>query len=214
MICANLSTLLLEFMMQYLKVLKIGKKCVILIDEILKTREIGVEFAEQVRSNICSWMGKMGVCDVVLFSTLDVKFMTDERTYSGRPVRLATTLPLLKVDESVALFRDQIKLEFVNDEGTPVNQKEVLEMFALVTGGHPRSIQYIIEECNACIGSTRKLSLMNIIDGAAESLCAAYTGLAFLDYVLYRAGMSSSHKCEHLKYFFLIYRCTFVVSKF
>ena len=174
MICANLSTLLLEFMMQYLKVLKIGKKCVILIDEILKTREIGVQFAEQVRSSICSWMGKMGVCDVVLFSTLDVKFMTDERTYSGRPVRLATTLPLLKVDESVALFRDQIKLEFANDEGTPVSQKEVLEMFALVTGGHPRSIQYIIEECNACIGSTRKLSLMNVIDGAAESLCAAY----------------------------------------
>ena len=116
----------------------------------------------------------MGVCDVVLFSTLDVKFMTDERTYSGRPVRLATTLPLLKVDESVALFRDQIKLEFANDDGTPVSQKEVLEMFALVTGGHPRSIQYIIEECNACIGSTRKLSLMNVIDGAAESLCAAY----------------------------------------
>ena len=175
MIRANLSTLLLAFMVRHLGNLKIGKKCVILVDEILIMREIGLEFAEQVRSSICSWMGEIGVCDVVLFSTLDVKFITDERTYSGRPVRMATTLPLLKVDESVALFHEQIKLEFVDDEGAHVNGKKLFEMFALVTGGHPRSIQHIIEKCNACGGS---ISLMNIINEAAESLCAAYIGVS------------------------------------
>ena len=72
----------------------------------------------------------MEVCDVILFSTLDVKFMTDERTYSGRPVRLATTLPLLKVDESVGIFRDQIKSNIVNDEGAVVNNEEVFNIFA------------------------------------------------------------------------------------
>ena len=79
---------------------------------------------------------------------------------------------------TVALIRDQIKLEFVNDDGAPVNEREEFETFALVTGGHPRSIQYIIEKCNACIGSTRELSLTNIIDEAAESLCAAYFGVS------------------------------------
>ena len=179
MIRAKFSTLLLAFMVQHLekrkKNIKIGNKCVILVDEILKTREFDDDFADKVRSSICSWMGKTGVCDVVLFSTLDLKFMTNECTHSGRPVRMATTLPLLKVHESVALFHKQIESVFVDDEGTNVCEKEVLQMFALVTGGHPRSIQYIIEKCNACKGST---SLMTIINEAAESLCAAYIGIS------------------------------------
>ena len=120
----------------------------------------------------------MEVCDVILFSTLDVKFMTDERTYSGRPVRLATTLPLLKVDESVGIFRDQIKSNIVNDEGAVVNNEEVFNMFALVTGGHPRSIRYIIEKCNTWKDSALTLSMMNVIKGAAASLCAAFINVS------------------------------------
>ena len=89
MIRASLFKALLDYMVLYLRNSKIGKKRVILVDEILKTLEIDVEFAEPVRESICSWMGEMGVCDVILFSTLDVKFMTDERTYSGRPVNIA-----------------------------------------------------------------------------------------------------------------------------
>ena len=177
MIRANLSHVLLDHMVLYLRGAKTGKKRVILVDEILKTLEIDVEFAEPVRKSICSWMGEMNICDVILFSTLDVNFLTDERMNSGRPVRLATTLPLLKVDESVGIFRDQIKINFVNDEGAAVDDEDVFKMFALVTGGHPRSIQYIIEKCNSWKDCALTLSMMDVIKGAAATLCAASKGV-------------------------------------
>ena len=87
-------------------------------------------------------------------------------------------MPLLKVDESVGIFRDQIKSNFVNDEGAVVNKEEVFKMFALVTGGHPRSIQYIIEKCNSWKDSALTLSMMNVIKGAAASLCAAFINVS------------------------------------
>ena len=43
-----------------------------------------------------------------------------------------------------------IRLCFVDDEGNPVNDEKVYETIAQVTGGHPRSIQYIIEKYNSC----------------------------------------------------------------
>ena len=173
LIRAQLSAPLLELMMCHLKNLKIGKKCVILVDEIMKTYEFGAEFAGQVRSNICSWMDNK-LCDGILFSSLDVQFMMDEKTNSGRPVRLVTTLPLLKVHESIPIFRAMIRPCFVDDEGNPVNDEQVYETFARVTGGHPRSIQYIIEKCNACRDTAKKIPLLSIITEAAESLCSAY----------------------------------------
>ena len=156
LIGAQLSVHLLELMMRRLKKLKNGKKCVILVDEIMKTYEFGAEYAGQVRSNICSWMDNK-LCDGILFSSLDVQFMMDEKTNSGRPVRFVTTLPLLKVHESIPIFRAMIRPCFVDDEGNPVNDEQVYEAFARVTGGHPRSIQYIIEKCNACRDATKKM---------------------------------------------------------
>ena len=177
LIRANLSAPLLELMERYLKKLKIGKKCVILVDEIMKTCVLGDTFGGRARSSICSWMDNK-LCDGILFSSLDVQFMTDERTYSGRPVRFVTTLPLLKVDESVPIFRAMIRSSFVDDGGNPVNSEQVYEMFALVTGGHPRSIEYIIEKCNLCDYPAKQIPLMTIIKEAAESLCSAYKNVS------------------------------------
>ena len=74
--------------------------CVILVDEIMKTEQLGVGFAESTRSSVCAWMDGEGLCDTVLFSSLSDEFMANEENYNGRSMIPVTTLPLLRIEES------------------------------------------------------------------------------------------------------------------
>ena len=120
----------------------------------MKTGILGVDFAEGVRSAVCTWMeGKEGVneklCDAVLFSTLDANFMSKETTASGRSVHAVTTLPLLSLTESISFLNGGIKAVFVDGEGnSAINRETVVRQLALASGGHPCSIEFIINRCN------------------------------------------------------------------
>ena len=98
LIVAGLAIQLEKLMKQQLRSFKGESRCVILVDEIMKTEELGVDFAKRVRSEVCKWMDR-GLCKVVLFSSLDAGFMVLEVTSSGRGVEAVTTLPLLNLTE-------------------------------------------------------------------------------------------------------------------
>ena len=53
---AGLASKLVKMMKQQFKTFKGESRCDILVDEIMKTEELGVGFAERVRSKVCGWM--------------------------------------------------------------------------------------------------------------------------------------------------------------
>ena len=140
------------------------------MDEILKTSAIGTDFSNLVRSQVCKWVDSKGICDVVLFSSIDLNFITKERSDSGRPISAVTTLPLLQQSDSVALLQANISVDFVDDEGTEIEKIAVLNQLALASGGHPRPLEYIIDGCNECQDPSLKIDIMNIITTAARKL--------------------------------------------
>ena len=148
-------------------------RCLILVDEIMITGEIGPDFADHLRSRVCDWIDD-GYCDVILFSSLDFEFLRNEVTASGRRVKALITLPLLEFSESVTLLTTNVHANFVDDEGNVIESQAVFSQLALTSGGHPRSLEYIIEKCNACSDTAMKTSITTVISEAANSLCSAY----------------------------------------
>ena len=174
LILADLDVELEELMEQQFKTFKGESRCVILVDEIMKTEELGVDFADGVRSNVCMWMER-GRCNAVLFSSLDAKFMRKERTASGRNVYAVTTLPLLNFTDSVSFLNDGIKAAFIDGGGNSINDRyTVIRQLALASGGHPRSIEYIINRCYDPTDSVKTRELKEVIDYAAGILCEMY----------------------------------------
>ena len=159
-------SLLEKLMLKKLHKAKGKGSCVILVDEIMKTEKLGVGFANITRSSACAWMEGEELCDTVLFSSLSDEFMTNEETDSGRSMIAVTTLPLLMIEESASLLSSNIRSTFYNAERNPVNRETVLGILAFVSGGHPRSIEYIIRTCN----SLGRIGLEEIIKVAAASL--------------------------------------------
>ena len=145
-------------MIKQMKKVTGDSRCVVLVDEIMKVRELCIDFAEKVRSSVCCWMDEK-LCDTVLFSSLDVKFIIDERSTSHRPVMSATTLPLFQLTASIEFLNKSVTAEFVNGEGNGVDREIVVEQLALVSGGCPRSLEYIVAICN---GITQLEGLQNI----------------------------------------------------
>ena len=146
----------------------------------MKTGILGVDFAEGVRSAVCTWMeGKEGVneklCDAVLFSTLDANFMSKETTASGRSVHAVTTLPLLSLTESISFLGNGIEATFVDGQGMPItNRDTVVRQLALASGGHPRSMEYIIKYCNYQTELVETPKLKEVIVYVAAALCRMY----------------------------------------
>ena len=165
------------FMKDRIKAVTKNIRCVMLVDEIMKTFEIGQTFSEQVRSSVCRWIDD-GICSVILFSSLDATFITNEVTASGRVVTAVTTLPLLEHLNSITLLETNIKVRFVDDGGCEVDRNVVLKQLALISGGHPRSLEYIIDECNRYIDSALKIDLMHVMKEVATKLCSACADLA------------------------------------
>ena len=158
-------------MEQQLRSFKGERRCVVFVDETIKTEEHG---ANRVRSDVCKWMDQ-GLCNAVLFSCLDAKFMTQEITTSGRAVDAVTTPPLLNLIESILFFDGSIKAEFVDGEGNSVRNREaVVKQLALASGGHPRSIEFINNYCNFLTGSVKTIEIKAVVNDAARNLCARY----------------------------------------
>lgn len=173
LIRAGFTSSLETLMIEQVKKVRGDSRCVILVDEIMKVREFGIDFADRVRSIVCCWMDEK-LCNTVLFSSLDVKFVIDERSTSHRPVITATTLPLFQLTASFDLLSAEIKAEFVDDEGNEVGRGTVVEQLALVSGGHPRSLEYIVGICNGITRLEGSKNIKTVIDSAAEMLCSAY----------------------------------------
>lgn len=164
-----------KLMLRQLRAFKGESRCVILVDEIMKTEELGANFANRVRSEVCKWMDKGQICNTVLFTSLDANFMTQEVNASGRAVLSVTTLPLLDLTESISLLNANIKAVFVDGEGNSLRNREIfIRQLALASGGHPRAAEFMINHCNDPTGSMKTRSLKEIIDYAALLLCAKY----------------------------------------
>lgn len=101
-------------MIQKIKDITKEGRCAILVDEILKTSALGSDFSNLLKSQVCKWVVSNGTCDVVLFSTLDLDFITNERSISGRITSAVTTLPLLQQSDLVALLQVNIKVDFID----------------------------------------------------------------------------------------------------
>ena len=171
LIVAGLAIQLEELMKQQLRSFKGESRCVILVDEITRTEVLGVDFADMIRTSICIWMDQ-GLCKVVLFSTLDADFMLKENRPSDRSVRAVATLPLLNSTESILFLNDNVKAAFVDGEEIPQDDRDtVVRQLALASGGHPRSIETIINGCNY---QTRPRQIKEVIDAAALDMCARF----------------------------------------
>ena len=166
------SDTLTTLMKAHIKTITKDVRCVILVDELMKTFEVGDTFSEQVRSSICQWIDD-GICNVILFSTLDASFITREVTVSGRVVSSVTALPLLEHSHSITLLETNIDITFVDDEGCAVDRDVVFKQLALMSGGHPRSLEYIIDECNRHRDSVLQIDVMLVMKAAATKLCSA-----------------------------------------
>ena len=115
--------LLQQLMLTKLHKAKGKGSCVILVDEIMKTEQLGVGFANKTRSSICAWMEGKELCDTVLFSSLSDEFMKSERTASGRPMIAVTTLPLLMIEEAASLLSGNITRTFYDAEGNTADRE-------------------------------------------------------------------------------------------
>ena len=74
LIVAGLTSELEELMEQQLRSFKGERRCVVFVVETIKTEE---HSANRVRSDVCKWMDQ-GLCNAVLFSCLDAKFIKAE----------------------------------------------------------------------------------------------------------------------------------------
>jgi hypothetical protein len=151
------------------------KRSVILVDEILKTREFGDDFANQCRSALCKLADtQKDICGLVIFSSLEVDFMIDEVKASGRPMDSVCVLPLLTVTEAFTIMLAGVNCMFVDEDHFDADKTLCLQQLAYVSGGHPRSIEYIIAECNIVNSSGGKISLSKVIKRSGKNLAAAY----------------------------------------
>ena len=65
---------------------------------------------------------------------LEVPFMLNERTSSGRPMRVVCTLPLLTFQETCNILTESIQCQFCNEENIFVNRDHYIEQLADVCG--------------------------------------------------------------------------------
>ena len=98
--------------------------------------------------------------------------MRRETTASGRPIKAATSLPLFNLSDSMLYLEDQLHCSFFDSNDVPVvssSRKQVIAYLAQVSGGYPRSLEYLVEGCN-----TAYQTLEGIVIEAGEDLSQAY----------------------------------------
>ena len=147
-------------------------RCIVLVDEIMTTSVIGQTFSERVRSSVCQWVDS-GICNVSLFPTLDASFSTRDGAVSGRAVIAVTTMPPLDHLDLTTLLQKNVKINCVDDAGCAIDREIVFNQLALISGGHPRSLEYIIDECNKSRDFDLVINLMQVMKAVARKLCSA-----------------------------------------
>mmetsp|Transcript_19081 Transcript_19081/g.27479 ORF Transcript_19081/g.27479 Transcript_19081/m.27479 type:complete len:641 (+) Transcript_19081:87-2009(+) len=174
---------------------------VILVDEIQKTQAMGegsdgIQFSNRCRSYLCGMADLyQDICNVVVFSSLDVSFMINETTTSGRPMNSVCTLPLLSYEQTLNILRTEVQCSFVNEEDIDVDRDQNLKQLADVCGGHPRSIEYVVSVCNSVMGEVNRKDLSYVISSAARRLIGAYRQVDHLD-VLLKAIILGKEVCS------------------
>ena len=148
------------------------KNIIVLVDELGKTASLSPEAPDKYRSAICSW-SQVGsphyFAHATLFSYLDRELMRREATASGRPIKAATSLPLLSMPDSMSYLEDQLHCTFFDSNDVPVDRKQVIAYLAQVSGGHPRSLEHLAEGFY-----TAYQTLGGIVIEAGEDLSQAY----------------------------------------
>jgi hypothetical protein len=165
-------------MMANIKAKASGRPIIVVVDEIQKAQEIDkdFDFPARFRSVICSWAdASVGFCSGVVFSSLDRELMTNERTASNRAMISITSLPLLTTTEAKTILRRCIpeNWEFEDVNALEVQRDFALEILAVASGGHPRSIEFIIQECITSSHQNRT-HMLNVITEAGKKLLGAY----------------------------------------
>ena len=144
----------------------------------------GIEFSINCHSYLCQMTNTYkDISNLIIFSSLDVAFMIEEVTASGRPMSSVCTLPIITFDQTLNTLEVKVKCSFVNEEDIPVHRDAYLRQFADVCGGHARSIEYIVSACNHNIHGDRK-ELSAIIATTSSNLVGAYRQVADLEILL------------------------------
>lgn len=155
-----------------------GRPIFAVVDEILKAKEIGedFDFPAWFRSGICSLAdASVGLCRGVIFSSLDRELMTNEQTASNRAMLSITSLPLLTIGDAITILRRCIPVcwQFEDVHGLVLQRDFALEVLAVASGGHPRSVEFIIQECITS-SKQRGTHILEIITNAGSTLLGAY----------------------------------------
>lgn len=142
------------------------KRTIVLVDEILKTEAFGSGFAELCRSEICGWLDD-DIVGNVLFSTLDLSFIENETSWSGRPMISVGTLPLLDMDDTVSILEASLNhAKFVDENEFEIDRSKSIRQLAQVAGGHPRSIEQLIVESKVNLGL--RMQIASVIERARK----------------------------------------------
>ena len=122
-----------------------------LVDEPGKTHRISADFPDSHLHALCSWSdygfpNYFAACSVITLT--DRKLIERERYMSRRPMIAPTTLPPFDRIESKAYLDALLKCTFINSRDEPVDREPMLEVLAQASGGHPRSLGYLVDACN------------------------------------------------------------------
>ena len=150
---------------------------IVLVDELGKADFLSNDSPDKYRSAICSWSqvdSPHYFAHKVLFSCLDRELMRRETTASGRPIKPATSLPLFNMSESMLFLENQLRCSFSDSNGLPVDRKQVIAFLAMVSGGHPRSLEYLVDGCNVIQLALADLNVEAVVIEAGKDLSQAY----------------------------------------
>jgi hypothetical protein len=151
-----------------------GRHIAVLVDELIKSTDLGELYPDNFRSEICKWAdGENPFCHIIIFSSLDRDLMKRELTVSNRSMISATTLPLLSMEDAKTLIDSfLLNSNFVDQRQVAVDKVSVVEILAAASGGHPRSIEKLIGQCHGLPHYCRNLK--DILVDAGKELAGAY----------------------------------------
>jgi hypothetical protein len=151
-----------------------GRKRVLLVDELSKAGCLWRSAPDEFRSALCSLCdGSDPAFKCVIFSSLSRELMTSEYTSSNRPMVPVVVMPLLTMDESVQYLDENINCVFKDSRRLERDRAQVIKSLAVVGGGHPRSLLYIVQRCNA-VKDELQIEINEIITSAGYTLRSAY----------------------------------------
>jgi hypothetical protein len=152
-------------------------RLVLLVDELGKSSFYGSAYPDLFRRRVCQLQDTYGV--MAIFTTLHDTLMFDERTYSTRPVMIATKLSLLSSKDSYAILEPVLKSgQFSNRASLTTDHRVIAQTLARLSGGHARTIEYFVTALQSAKRESPILdhcisSAAGMLQGVYGSPCAA-----------------------------------------